>query len=594
MSNPEFLQQAFTRAAGAALVPGNRVRLLQDARENYPAWLEAIASAERTVFFENYMFCEDEIGLQFQRALIAKARAGVRVRVLYDWLGSLYRASARYWRALRAAGVDVRCFNPARLSAPIGALHRDHRKMLAVDGRIGFITGLCIGRMWAGDARRGIAPWRDTGIELRGPALRDIEEAFAQVWAAAGSALPEAERVPLECIRAEGPVDVRIVASAPGLSAVLRIDQLIASAARSSLWLTDAYFASIPPYVQALQAAARDGVDVRLLVPSASDIPVLRPLSQAGYRPLLEAGIRVFEWKGSMLHAKTAVADGRWARVGSSNLNVASWIGNFELDALIEDEAFAAGMEEMYLSDLARATEIVLRRRRRRLAAMSHRMRHRLTTMPGRMRRRARAGEERPARIRQAVPVRSGNLEHESGSDVGGSGELGGTGGSSYGLDGSENSPSIEGSPSSEVNLSIEGSPSSEGSLSIEANPRGAGSMGGGRRGSASRAAAGALRIGRTVGAALSEQRVLAPTEARLVAGFAVLTLALAAIIVRWPLAAAVPVAVLLAWISLTLFAKALALRRERRRRGLPTTRLARTPSSSEVREATGEPSRRR
>jgi cardiolipin synthase A/B len=524
MVNPDFLDQAFTRAAGAALVPGNRVRLLKDARENYPAWLEAIARAERTVFFENYMFCEDGTGLEFQRALAVRARAGVRVRVIYDWLGSFGRASAGYWRALRAAGVDVRCFNRARLAAPLGALHRDHRKMLSVDGRVGFITGLCIGRMWSGDPERGIPPWRDTGIEVHGPALRDIEQAFAQVWAATGAELPEEERIPRESLRPEGTIAVRIVASIPGLSAVLRIDQLIASAARRSLWLTDAYFASIPPYVQALQAAARDGVDVRLLVPGASDLPVLRPLSQAGYRPLLEAGVRVFEWKGSMLHAKTAVADGRWARVGSSNLNIASWIGNFELDALIEDQSFATEMEQMYLSDLAEATEIVLRRRRRRLGRISN-MRDRLTSMPQRMRRLGHARDR---------VVRARSLEERTASD---------------------------GPPKAPVSAAAA------------------------RTGSASRAAAGALRIGRTVGAALSEERLLAPTEARVVAGFAVIALALAAVIVRWPLVAAVPAAVFLAWISLTLCAKAIALRRERRRRGLsPATRIARTQSPPEPR----------
>lgn len=510
MVNPDFLDQAFTRAAGAALLAGNRVRLLRDARENYPAWLAAIASAEREVLLENYMFCEDDTGLEFQQALAARARAGVRVRVIYDWLGSFGRASAGYWRALRAAGVEVRCFNPARLAAPFAALHRDHRKMLAVDGRVGFITGLCIGRMWTGDTERGIPPWRDTGIEVRGPALHDIEQAFAQVWAATGAELPDDERTPPQLIPPEGTVAVRVVASVPGLSAVLRIDQLIASAARRSLWLTDAYFASIPPYVQALQAAARDGVDVRLLVPGASDIPLLRPLSQAGYRPLLEAGIRVFEWKGSMLHAKTAVADGRWARVGSSNLNVASWVGNFELDALIEDEGFAAQMEQMYLSDLAQATEIVLRRRRHRLARMSHRMRDRLTSMPRRMR--------ASGHVRDRAPLANAMAAERA------------------------------------ARLSAD------------------------RTGSASRAAAGALRIGRTVGAALSEERVLAPTEARLVAGFAVIALVLAAVIVRWPIVAAVPAALALAWISLTLCAKAVALRRERRRRGLPpSTRITRT-----------------
>jgi cardiolipin synthase len=144
-----------------------------------------------------------------------------------------------------------------------------------------------------------------------------------------------------------------------------RLDQLIAAAAQTSLWLTDAYFVATTPYVQALRAAAADGVDVRLLVPSASDIPVLRAVSRAGYRPLLEAGVRVFEWDGPMLHAKTAVADGRWARVGSTNLNPASWVGNWELDVSVEDHKFAVSMEQMYEDDLTRATEIVLTARQR-------------------------------------------------------------------------------------------------------------------------------------------------------------------------------------------------------------------------------------
>src|SRR5690606_23750353 len=120
-----------------------------------------------------------------------------------------------------------------------------------------------------------------------------------------------------------------------------------------------AYYAGAAPYVQALRAAAKDGVDVRLLVPNATDIPLLQPLSRAGYRSLLQAGVRIFEWNGTMLHAKTAVADGRWSRVGSTNLNIASWLGNCELDAVFEDEGIAREMEEMYLDDLAHATEVV-------------------------------------------------------------------------------------------------------------------------------------------------------------------------------------------------------------------------------------------
>src|SRR6185295_3809824 len=129
----------------------------------------------------------------------------------------------------------------------------------------------------------------------------------------------------------------------------------------------DAYYAGTTSYVQALRAAARDGVDVRLLVPNGTDIPLLRPLSRAGYRTLLEAGARVFEWNGPMLHAKTAVADGRWARVGSTNLNIASWLGNYELDAVVEDAGFAAAMSAQYLADLTNATEVLLRSGRRRL-----------------------------------------------------------------------------------------------------------------------------------------------------------------------------------------------------------------------------------
>ena len=158
---------------------------------------------------------------------------------------------------------------------------------------------------------------------------------------------------------------MRVVATAPSMAGLFRLDQLIAALARERLWLTDAYFVGLTPYVQALCAAARDGVDVRLLVPGASDIPVLSPLSRAGYRPLLEAGVRVFEWNGSMLHAKSAVADGRWARVGSTNLNMASFWANYELDVAVEDERVAGAVAEMYEQDLERATEIVLARRNR-------------------------------------------------------------------------------------------------------------------------------------------------------------------------------------------------------------------------------------
>lgn len=358
-------EQAFSRAAGTPLVGGNSVRLLRDARENYPAWLEAINAAQATIHFESYIIHEDEVGREFAAALAAKAKAGVRVCVLYDWLGGLGKTSARFWNDLRQAGVEVRCFNPLQFDSPFGWLTRDHRKVITVDGSVAFVTGLCVGADWVGDTERNIEPWRDTGVELRGPAVAHVEQAFTQSWRAAGGSVERSELPNRMEISPAGDVNLRVIASEPQTAALYRLDQLIAAGARERLWLTDAYFVGTTSYVSALRAAARDGVDVRLLVPGASDIPFINSLSRSGYRPLLEAGVRVFEWNGSMLHAKTAVADGRWARVGSTNLNLASWIGNWELDVAIEDERFAGEMEEMYLQDLTHSTEIILSDRKK-------------------------------------------------------------------------------------------------------------------------------------------------------------------------------------------------------------------------------------
>jgi cardiolipin synthase len=355
--------RAFARAAGAAPTHSNAVRLLLDAQENFPAWLDAIGKAERYILFESYLFLDDPLGRVFAEALAAKARQGLRVCVIYDWLGS--RGGAPLWGPLRAAGVEVRAFNPPRFDSPLAWLSRDHRKSIVVDGDVGFVSGLCVDQAWEGNPAKRLEPWRDTGIEIRGPAVTELAHAFAQVWTACAGELlgdlPAArdERGP------QGAVRVHVVAGVPGAAGIYRLDLLVASVARKNLWLTDAYFVGTSAYTQALRAAAADGVDVRLLVPGASDIPALSPLSRAGYRPLLEAGVRVFEWNGTMLHAKTAVADGTWARVGSTNLNLASWMSNYELDVAIEDAVFAQAMAVQYEKDLSHATEIVLTPRNR-------------------------------------------------------------------------------------------------------------------------------------------------------------------------------------------------------------------------------------
>jgi cardiolipin synthase len=359
----DLAERACARAAGAPATDGNAVRLLCDARENFPAWRSALAAAQRYILFESYIVENDRVGRDFAMLLAERARAGVRVYVIVDWLGC-WRALS-LWRAVRDAGADVRVFNPPRLSSPLGWLSRDHRKTIVVDGEVGFVSGLCVSERWLGDPRRRLEPWRDTGIEIRGPAITALEQAFMRVFAASGAPIDAPQFTEPGTIAPAGSMRLHVIANEPNLAGTFRMDLVIASIARKQLWLTDAYFVATSPYVQALRAAARDGVDVRLLVPGSSDIPALSPLSRAQYRPLLEAGVRVFEWSGTMLHAKTAVADRRWSRVGSTNLNLASWMSNYELDVAIEDASFSEQMATQYEADLGHSTEIVLTRRNR-------------------------------------------------------------------------------------------------------------------------------------------------------------------------------------------------------------------------------------
>jgi cardiolipin synthase A/B len=449
-------QQAFSRTAGAPLIGGNTVDLLIDGRANFDAWLAAIRAARTSILFENYIFDDDELSREFREALCERAAAGVHVSVVRDWLGCLGASRDHFWSTLRAVGGEVRTYNPISVTSPFGWVSRDHRKLLVVDSDVGFVSGICISGKWLGNLARRVPAWRDTGIAVRGPAVRALAVAFADNWVSLGEGLPADLPVLTEDPPAVGDVDLRVVAKLPSTTGLYRLDQMIAAMAQRSLWLTDAYFVGVAPYVQALAAAARDGVDVRLLVPGTSDIPAVGWLSRAGYRPLLEAGVRVYEWNGSMLHAKTAVADGRWARVGSSNLNIVSWMENCEIDVAIEDEAFAQRMQAQYEEDLGRATEIVLHARRR-------------------------DGQRGKSRPRGAEPAR---------------------------------------------------------------------------------AAAGALRLANTVGAAMTNRRVLGATEGGILLGGALLLLGGAAVALCFPRVLAWPLAVIALWLALSLIIKYMAAAR--------------------------------
>jgi len=356
----QFVEDSFDRVTGAELLTGNEVKLLRDAEENYPAWLAAIEAARHYILFESYIIHEDEQGKLFADALVKKAKEGVKVKLIYDWLGGFGKTSRKFWRRLRDGGVEVRCYNPPSLFDPLMVLVRDHRKCLVVDGAVAFVTGLCVGQDWIGRPEKNMPPWRDTGIEIRGAGVADVERAFANIWETVGAPLDKNLLQARKNLPNAGNVALRVVEGVPASSHIYRIDQILAAGVRETMWITDAYFVGVPAYLQAIKDAAADGVDVRILVPQSTDIGLIRDTTRSTYRAMLEAGVRVFEWNGSMVHAKTAVFDGRFSRVGSTNLNIASWFGNYELDVLIEDDDFGRRMNEMFLKDLENSTEIIL------------------------------------------------------------------------------------------------------------------------------------------------------------------------------------------------------------------------------------------
>jgi len=392
-SSPLFRQlaeQALARSAGAPLVAGNSVEVLFDADANFSAWLQAIQQAQSVVLVEMYLFANDDFGRELRDLLCRRALAGVRVYLLYDWLGCWREHYSGFFKPLLQAGAQVRVWQAPGLSRGLRLLGRDHRKLIVVDGHSAFIGGLCASSRWQ--------DWRDTGLRLQGPLLADAIAAFADSWAQCGSPL---QLPTLAASQPGGDIAARLIATTPATAKLMRLDLLIAGFARERLWLTDAYFMGTSAYLTALQHAARDGVDVRLLVPRASDIGWIATISRTQYRPLLEAGVRVFEWNGPMIHAKTAVADGRWARIGSTNLNLSSWLANREIDLAIEDEGVAGIMATRFLQDLDNATEIVLGGHRRRPVPSQPGLRH----SHGRLSLRQQAAVSAAAAARQAARI---------------------------------------------------------------------------------------------------------------------------------------------------------------------------------------------
>jgi len=358
---------------GDELSTGNEVTLLVDGEANFEAMIEAVESAREQVDVETYIFDPVGIGGELIEALERRARAGVRINLLYDSVGSLGTPREVFTR-LEAIGMQVCEFNPVN---PLRAInrwslnHRDHRKMLIVDGHTAFTGGLNISGVYsvssspAGARRHHEAdetPWRDSGVKLRGPAVARLQQLFAQSWASQGcgnyTPIAETDQEPAEPDAERR--EVRIVASGPESNrasnyAVLRSAIALAT---DRIWLTTAYFAPDEGLITDLIEAVERGVDVRLLLPGPSDWALLRWAARAHYPRLVEGGVRLYERQDALLHAKTAVIDGYWLSVGTANLDYRSFLHNDELSVIVIDRRLGREMETLFEADLEQSVEV--------------------------------------------------------------------------------------------------------------------------------------------------------------------------------------------------------------------------------------------
>jgi cardiolipin synthase A/B len=364
--------RALWRVASADVSAGNTVTLFDDGMKTFDAMIAMIEHARDSVVLESYILRGDSVGVRFAVALGEAVQRGVHVRVLGDWIGSR-GTPASFHTALRRSGVELRIFNRPGWRRWLGLVPRDHRKLLVADGTIGLTGGIGIGEQWqTGILHKRRSPWRDTCVRIAGPAAADMARAFEGMWRrTAGERPPRAKRRLTRAPKGgdldpatDAPSVVGIVEGEPGRLRIGRALHIQAAAAQRSIWLAGAYFVPSFAETEALAGAARDGVDVRILVPSKYDHPWIRRFATRFYNRLLRNGVRIWEWRGEMMHAKSTVVDGQWVRVGSTDFNPFGVVINFELDALIEDATIGTLAEEMFLRDLTQSTEI--RRKRSR------------------------------------------------------------------------------------------------------------------------------------------------------------------------------------------------------------------------------------
>ena len=367
-----LFSRALWRTASADVSGGNAIMLFDDGGKTFDAMIAMIDQARSSVLLESYILRGDGVGQRFATALSEAARRGVHVRVLGDWFGSRGTLGT-FLAGIRKSDVQLRIFNKPGWRRWFGLVPRDHRKLLVTDAAIGLTGGIGIGDQWqTGILRKRRSAWRDTCVRITGPAAHDMARAFENMWRRADGKRPSRAKRHLTRAARGADLDpamcppslVGIVEGEPGRLRVGRALHLQAAAAERSIWLASAYFVPSFAETEALAGAARDGVDVRLLVPSKYDHPWVRGFATRFYSRLLRNGVRIWEWRGEMMHSKTTVVDGRWMRIGSTDFNPLGVAINFELDALIEDADVSAAAEAMFLNDLTLSREI--RRRKGR------------------------------------------------------------------------------------------------------------------------------------------------------------------------------------------------------------------------------------
>ena len=356
----DILDPQFRREMGAllgpAIVPGNTIKALQNGAEIFPAMLAAIAAATRTITFETYIYWSGKVGSQFADALIERARAGVQVHVMLDWVGSK-RIDEKLIDRMKAVGIQVVRYHALRWYSVARLNNRTHRKVLIIDGHVGFTGGVGIADQWSGHAQDP-DHWRDVHFRVEGPVVGQMQAAFLDNWIkTTGNVLHGDGYFPN--LRVSGALDMQLFISSPsGGSASMRLMYLAAiTAAERSIDIAAAYFIPDRLMTEELVKVRKRGVRIRVLVPDKyTDSKVVRIVSRREWGPLLESGVEIYEFEPTMLHTKMLIFDGFMVSVGSTNFDTRSFELNDEASLNVYDSAFAADMTRLFESDLARAT----------------------------------------------------------------------------------------------------------------------------------------------------------------------------------------------------------------------------------------------